>query len=63
MKLSVRMVKVMGENKLALFDETGKILPGQRDVVLNQPLKGVTTVTVTFVVGGEITLELEPGRP
>jgi len=62
MKLSIRRIEISGEAKLALFDSSGAMLPGQRDVTLNQPFNEPITVTVTFLIGQDVTLSGEPGH-
>jgi len=62
MKLSIRRIEISGEAKLALFDSSGAMLPDQRDVTLYQPFGEPTTVTVTFLLGGDVTLSGEPGH-
>ena len=62
MKLSIRRIEIAGEAKLALFDSSGVMLPDQRDVTIDQPFNEPITVTVTFLLGKNVTLSGEPGH-
>lgn len=53
MKLILKPMGSSGGRQFALFDETGAMLPKQRDVVIEQKLRENKTVTVTFVIDGE----------
>lgn len=50
MKLQVRPVDTPRGPKVVLCDESGAMLPNQRDVVLTCGIDRADTVTVTFVI-------------
>jgi hypothetical protein len=61
MKLHLKPVRVGGLKKMLLHTEDGQCLPGQRNVVIEQgpPPGRPDTVTVTFFLGYDITIESE----
>ena len=46
-------------NNLVLLDPEGNIVQGQSDLVINAPLDGVITATVTVMIGGIRVLDKE----
>lgn len=53
MKLILKPIGSSRGRQFALFDETGAMLPKQRDVIIEQKLGEPKTVTITFVIDGE----------
>jgi hypothetical protein len=45
-------------NGVLLLDGEGEIIPGQKDIVINASFDCVVTATVTFVIGGFVTEQL-----
>lgn len=59
MKLFVRRVPL----GLALVTEAGEILPMQRSVVIKSVPDDVVTITVEFVVGEDLIIDVDTEEP
>ena len=48
----IAQIKTPCYEGVALVDSQGKLIEGQKDIVVNAPLNDACTATVTFVIGG-----------
>ena len=48
----IAQIKVCNKELVALVDSQGKLIEGQKDIVVNATIDDFCTATVTFVIGG-----------
>ena len=58
MKLQIRFVELRGGRTLMLCDESGTPLPDQSSVTIWQEPNDVARVTVEFIIGGDVRLDV-----
>ncbi len=56
MKLQIEFVESGHGRALMLCDESGAPLPDQRSVTVRQDPNAVATVTVEFLIGGDVSM-------